>query len=870
MANETFLFGQRIPAVPLEPGAVNDVLVQARAAQLRAAQVSIADLLTVLGRVSRLWANPEHPLRRRAERELPGQIAFSPAMVEEGLKAVVHLCSRRSLEQRMAGELGTPAALDGWVPRPGSRFDLRAVPRGPVLHLAAGNVFVGAVDSLVSGIVTKNANVLKMSHADPLFPVLFLESLQECDPEGLIWPNQAILRWKGGDQAVETPLLTADLTVVFWGGREALAAIQSRIGPGTRLIENGPRYSFAVAEGAVLRCSPPERYLEGLARDVAMWDQQACSSPHVVYVIDTDDEVVFRLMDDLVKPLRNLARTLPLGPLAFDEKVEIRKVRELAVMAEIQGHGRLVCPETFEFSLIFETDPSFKVSCLNRTLFFKRVSSLAALAEQVVPLRSYLQTVGLLIGPDLCEPCEAFLLKAGAKRLTQWGGMHFGCDGAPHEGSYLLSHLVDWVDREHLPDRDSRIQRFLEHVREAPLYAERLTDGDSPMFPRLERLPLLDRQTIYDNSLPHSTGILTRPAREAFVYASGGTTGDPKFVLYANDEWQTTGEILAFIYRMAGITEQDVVGNLFLAGNLWTSFSAATRALEMIGCLNMPIGGGSDLDNIIKYLDLFKVSALVGLPSIIIKLAEELRRRNLRLPVRKILYGGEHLRPEAIEFLKGAFDLDWARSAGYASVDAGPIGFQCPFLPGAVHHVLEEHQCVEILDPETGSPREIPSSGAVSAPGEITATNLYRRLMPVVRYRTGDLGRWVAVDHCPCGFTGGSFELLGRCDDMLVIGGINLMPSDIAPGLAGLSVSPSFQMIGRTQGSKDLLVLRLEAETPSPEAEVLASLQRGSYKIEEALRDGWLTVKIEWFAPGALPHNPRTGKLRVVIDERVS
>ncbi|HOY68081.1 MAG TPA: acyl-CoA reductase [Candidatus Ozemobacteraceae bacterium] len=859
------LFGTETADLTLHGPDVPGLLAAARERAAAAASVPIHRVVEILDRVAGVWADPAHPLRVKAQRELPGIIGFSPEMVSKGLDVVAGLCRHDATEARIYGEIGELAVMDDWVTRVDLGYDLRAVPRGVILHLAAGNVFVGAVDSLLAGILTKNANILKMSHADPLFPRLFMQSLRACDPDGLVWPNQAVVAWKGGDGSVEQPLLGADLTIVFWGGREALAAVRSRIGPGTQLVENGPRYSFAVTDAETVTRNLTDAAVRGLALDLCAWDQQACSSPHVVYVIGRSEKPVLGLMNRLVPHLESLTRDLPPGPLGFDEKVEIRRVRELTTMAEAKGRARLVCPETFGWTLIYEKDPVFKVSCLNRTLFFKAVPSVERLIAEIAPMGAYLQTVGLEVEPARRPGLEEELLRIGAKRLTGFGGMCEGKDGAPHEGSFLLSRLVDWVDREHRGGEDRLIGGLLDALKRSayygPLVAAAEKAGTTPAE-RLAALPLLDRETFYRHSPPLSRAILTGPMTDAYVYASGGTTGEPKFALYSNEEYRIATDVLGFIYATAGLGPEDIVGNLFLAGNLWTSFNVAGRALENIGCLNMPIGGATDYATMIKFLQAFDANAVVGLPSIIIKLAEEVERRGSKLRIRKVLYGGEHLRAPTVEYLKRALGCEFVRSAGYACVDTGPVGYQCPHLGGALHHVLDGYQLVEIIEPETGVVR------TDDQPGEIVATGLTRHLMPVVRYRTGDLGRWADMDECACGFAGRTFELLGRCDDLIVIGGINLMPSDVAPGLATLAVSQNFQIVARQKNARDHLLLRLEAEKPLPDEAVVEALKQGSYKIAETLNDRWLTIEIEWFSPGGLPRNPRTGKIKTVIDER--
>jgi len=857
-----YIFGQQREQNWLNAETAVELLEEARERAAVAAHPDIECILDVLDDVSRAWADPDYHLRRQAEKILPELTSFSAQMIEQGFNAISAICRRENLEKRLKGEFGNLSVLDAGQERPHLDYRLHALPRGVLLHLTAGNVFVGAVDSLISGIITKNVNILKMSRVDTVFPGLFIESIKEHDPAGIIWPNQAAVLWKGGDEAIETPLLNAPLTVIFWGGHDALLSVKARIGASTKLIENGPRYSLAVVEGSRIKKEISPYLVQGLAKDLSLWDQQACSSPHVVYVVGATAQT-HALMEALYDEMVSLSEELPVGSLSFDEKVEIRKVREIARMMQARGEGRLMCPEEFSFSLILEEDPVFRFRVLNRTLFFKTVKTCEQLIEQVRPLSAYLQTVGLYCTPETAQQLGESFFELGAKRITEIGGMSEGHDGAPHDGTFLLRQLVEWVGTEYRATPESRVEHLLSQIYAAPYYRGILDKAGGCGFEHFMRLPLLDRATFYKHSPPASSDILTGPMIDAYVYASGGTTGEPKFTLYSNDEYRLSTDLLAEIFKNAGISREDRVANLFIAGNLWTSFNVSGRALENIGCLQLPIGGGSDIENILKYIRLFNVNAVVGLPSIIINLAEEIAKRKLSIKIEKILYAGEHLRPQTREFLQKAVGAELIRSAGYACVDTGPVGWQCQYLDGSVHHVCDDHSYVEILEPETGQPQADPT-----AAGELVVTNLTRVLMPVVRYRTGDLGRWQAATTCRCGFSGRSFELLGRCDDLLVIGGINLMPVDVAAGLQGLPVSQSFQVVARNVAGKDHLLLRLEAEQPLPDDKIVAALKKGSYKIAESLKDNWMTISIEWFKPGQIPRNERTGKLKPIIDDR--
>lgn len=212
-----YVFGQQVEPAWLTAENVAEILADASDRAVAAAKPDISCILDILDRVSQAWSDPKYHLRRFAAGILPELTSFSPAMIEQGFAVISAICKRQNLEKKLTGELGSLAVLDHGEDKPHLNYLLRAIGRKTLLHLTAGNVFVGAVDSLVSGIISKNANILKMSRVDPVFPNLFIESIKEHDPAGIIWPNQAALIWKGGDLAIENQMLQADLTVVFWG-----------------------------------------------------------------------------------------------------------------------------------------------------------------------------------------------------------------------------------------------------------------------------------------------------------------------------------------------------------------------------------------------------------------------------------------------------------------------------------------------------------------------------------------------------------------------------------------------------------------------------------------------------------------------------
>ncbi|MDQ7822821.1 MAG: acyl-CoA reductase [Candidatus Eremiobacteraeota bacterium] len=872
-----YLFGKEVRSeAPLEEKDITSLVLRALEIKERLRSSPLDRIIAVLDRAGRRWADKSYGPRKKALAMMPLLTGFHPTMVERALETLAALLSRSELEKKVATELGTPGALDRWVRNGPTSVLVKALPLGLVLHVSAGNVFIGGIDSLVHGLLTKNVNILKFSGDDPLFPLLFAESLREVDDEGLVSGSFSLLSFRGGERAVEEALKKACDAVVVWGGEKAVEAYRSDLPLSCELVSYGPKYSLALVTRRGLTLRPLKEICRALALDVAMWEQRACSSPQVLYVEAKPQGAVFlKFLSALEEALARISRELPQGELTMDEEIELLKYRERAVFASLLGEGRAAFPAGgTEYTVIVEHDPAFTCSPLNRCLIVKPYSRWEEVRRALLPVGKRLQTVSFLGTGEELQRVAYDLCALGATRVTGLGRAHIGEKGAPHDGSWQLARLVRWaaIESEELaslvPEEEGSHDRALGellHYAQAhsPYYREKLKDLAWPA------VPFLERSDIYLNSPPKGTGLLTGSLEGASVFASGGSTGAPKFCIYGHGEFDEVAGVLAEVYRIAGITARDVVANLFMAGNLWTSFLAANGALEKIGSVTLPIAGNADLELIISYLDLFRPTALIGLPSVIIQLAEALEKRSRPLELKTILYGGEHLSDEVKEYLRKVFSAGNIMSAGYASVDAGPVGYQCPHCTGSVHHLLTEYQVLEVIDPETGG------TAAPGVTGELVITNLKRRLMPVIRYRTGDAGRLIE-GQCPCGRSDGLFELMGRCDDVVRVGTVSIYPDEIEHHLAAFpAVSHLFQIVAKSAARKDHLVIRVESRLDEAKDQrylagtIRRAILEGHGELAEALREKWLgSLSVEIVPKGSLPRVARTGKIKKVLDLR--
>ena len=848
-----------------------------RARNLSLQTVPIREILDILDRVGRRWRDPDWPLRVQARGQLPDLVGFSPEMIDRGFSELGRLLDRSELENKLRFDLGRSATLDGWVWDKNYEGYLRAAPLGVLTHVSPGNVFLGAADSLVHGILTKNINIVKVSKGDPLFPLLFARSIREADPEGRICRSFAVMTLPAERTEHEEVLRSKSDGIVIWGGAQAVAAWSQGVSNGVKVIPYGPRTSFAmVTELALEELGWDALPIDGLVQDVISWETRACGSPQMLFWPESRRHELPDFMDRIGSKFQEWTLELPPPVRSSEESVELRKELELSKFLALKGRARVLADPELRWSIQVREWEDHHASPLNRTLIVVCYPNTSTLLQWLRPLRSQLQSVGLAATSAEHRHLGLALTDAGVTRITEWGKMWKPKHGSPHDGTYQMRELIRWATIESLPlrfDAEKRLQpippsktkkleRLMEVARErSRYYASVLPRVKLHGANDLSQFPRLDAETLRQNTPPAGDALLTGPLEGAYIFSSGGSTGAPKFSFYSLDEWEDVTDILSAIYQKAGVTKGDTVANLFMAGSLYTSFLAASEALEKLGCSKLPIAGNVEPKTMIDYMEMFKPTVLLGLPSLLIRLAEELERQGKTLNARTVLYGGESLSREARHYLQRILGATTVASAGYASVDAGPIGYQTLDLKVGQHRLIYDHQFLEFLDPETGDPV---GEGEV---GEITVTSLRRRLMPLIRYRTGDLGRWVDSRTW-------IFELKGRIGDRIRVGTADIYPSDIARTLDTVSgAGHVFQMIIRKRNRKDFLELLVERPGDDKhlvEASVVReALLAGLPELKEAETEQWLDgFEVQMMDQGSLIGMTRTGKIKSVVDHR--
>ncbi|KOU30942.1 AMP-dependent synthetase [Streptomyces sp. WM6372] len=422
------------------------------------------------------------------------------------------------------------------------------------------------------------------------------------------------------------------------------------------------------------------------------------------------------------------------------------------------------------------------------------------------------------------------------------------------------------------------VQQFSDLVRFArdrsPFYAELYADLP-PHVSRITDVPVVDQDAFWAANTLNDNRVLTAPLGEAVVFKTGGTTGTPRFSCYTREEWQEF--VTAFGSGMvdAGLRPGHRVADLFYAGELYASFLFILDSLAHAPVANvrLPIGGGAPLESTLATIEDFAADVLAGTPTTLCRLAEHLTSAGRQLPgVEFLFFGGEALFDDQRRLLSAAFPRATPRSLGYASVDGGLLG-----RPAAgagedtrTHRPFAPHTLVEILDETTGEPIREPGR-----PGRVVVTQLYRRLMPVIRYPAGDRAEWTDTE-------GGAFRILGRAEEGVRVGPVSLYWQDVTDAVAEADTDcrvTGMQLVVRRWEGRDGLVLRLATPTAAAgrdtaglevlAEEVVTGLNTARPLYPDSVDAGFVhPLRVEWARHRDLVVNSRSGKLVRVLDER--
>ncbi|MBI5242471.1 MAG: hypothetical protein HY922_02155 [Elusimicrobia bacterium] len=872
-----YVFGEWTDPGPMTPALARRILAEAEARRQALADYPTDKILRLLGRLRESWADPGFGPRKDMLKRLPQETGFSKEMVELGLGELLWILDPDLLERKLDAEaLGAREGWGRWEERTRTLLSWR--PLGVVLEVLAGNVFVGSAGSLIEGLITRNVLILKTPSSEKVFLPAFIDSIKEIDEDRVVSRSIALVSYEAFQADVLSELKKGVDAVAVWGGEEAVRAYRTDLPARARLIVFGPKISLAIATKEGLSREGLASAARKLAADISIWDQNACTAPQACYVEGEREAADFCAA--LAEALEAEARRLPAGAVDTDQAVEIRKLRSVFEVAQARGEGLLLESRSgLDWTVILDRNPELFPSPLHRTIRVIPVKSAKEALAQARPLRGYLQTAGLCAAPAEFPALSRKLGDCGALRILEIGSMASGEIDDPHDGAYDLPQFMSLVVSR-LPEScaeihpldampegeraaliDSRLRRLIDRAKRSKLYGARLQGAEIRGTDDLESLPILTREDMEANMPPAGDGLATGKFSGGYVSRSGGSTGKPKFSLYDERDWEEMMENAARVLAAAGISPGDRLANCMIAGDLYGSFVSFDHINSRIGATTFAFADKVKPESFVMAWRKFALNAIQGVPATLAPLLRAAKKIEPALTIEKVLYAGSPMSPSDKKWIESELRARRVSSVIGAN-DGGQIGFQCAAMSGALHHAIDDFNYLEIVDDDG---RRAPDGET----GRILITSLLKLAYPLIRYDLGDMGR-IVCGECPCGRKGRRFEHLGRSDDVITIGLMNVRHRDFADALSGMPLSAT-QIAARSENGREILVLRAEAEARSEalREEVRRTILDKVSKVGERLEDGNLAaLEIELVAPGSMPRNPRSGKVRNVVDER--
>jgi phenylacetate-CoA ligase len=409
----------------------------------------------------------------------------------------------------------------------------------------------------------------------------------------------------------------------------------------------------------------------------------------------------------------------------------------------------------------------------------------------------------------------------------------------------------------------SRLKSTVEKVyKNVPFYHNRMKElrigpHDIHSLDDVTKLPITRKANLREN---YPFGLFAVPKDEVVrVHASSGTTGKPTVVGYTRRDIETWSDLMARCFVMVGVTQNDVFQNAVNYG-FFTGGLGVHYGIERMGAMAVPSGVGNT-DRQLEIIRDFGVTVMHCTPSYALYLAEVAKASGMldKLKLRIGCFGAEPWSDEARRELEDALNIKAYDSYGLSEMTGPGVAFECQEQNGL--HIWEDCYIVEILDKndEPCAPGEV---------GELVLTSLVKEAMPLIRYHTGDM-TYILDENCSCGRTSRKLHrFLGRADDMLIVRGINVFPSQIEDVLLSMpEVGSYFQVVvDRPRHGLDEITIQVEMMNEVFTGE-LVDLTRIQKKIEGKLKSV-LNVRsnVELVERGSIPRT--AGKSKKVVDLR--
>ncbi|WP_421902560.1 phenylacetate--CoA ligase family protein [Maridesulfovibrio sp.] len=427
------------------------------------------------------------------------------------------------------------------------------------------------------------------------------------------------------------------------------------------------------------------------------------------------------------------------------------------------------------------------------------------------------------------------------------------------------------VDKETMPREEleelqlRRLKQLCERVyANVPFYTNKFKElgiepKDINSLSDLTRLPFTEKQDLR-NHYPFGLFAVSRE-NIVRIHSSSGTTGKATVVGYTKRDIKNWADLMARSFAIAGATPEDSIHNAYGYG-LFTGGLGAHYGAEALGATIIPVSGGGTRRQIMLLKD-FGADVICCTPSYALFLHETGKEMGIdfeKLPLRIGIFGAEPWTESMRRDIENKLKIKALDIYGLSEIMGPGVAMECAEEQNGLH-IMEDHFLPEIINPETGEHVEPGEAG------ELVITTLTKEGIPLIRYRTRDLTR-LNYTACRCGRTFARMQrIMGRSDDMLIIRGVNVFPSQIESILIETEgISPHYQLVVERDGNLDILTVKVEISGASFSDEI-KNLQRLERKIQKTIKEFLgVTARVKLVEPKSIERS--VGKAQRILDLR--
>jgi Acyl-CoA reductase (LuxC) len=408
-------------------------------------------LVRLLSDLAESWLQPDYPFRILALEQGPKATGFSAPTLATGLDAFFRQLTEKNVHALILQDLGHAQRLDSLsATNADAAVQRAAVARGPefIFHIAGGVIPNPVFTNIVLGFLLRAAQFVKCPRGSAFLPRLFAHSLYDADPK--LGACLEIAEWPGGTAHLETPLFHEADCVTATGSDETLEKIRRQVPVKTRFLGYGHRVSFAYVAHEALTGLHPQKIAMRAATDIVAWNQLGCLSPHVIYVENGGGVTAEQFAELLARELAKREQSEPRGELAPESAAAIAAKRAFyEIRAAHSPETRNWFSEnSTAWTVIYEANPRFQLSCLNRFIYVKGVTTLAESLQNADAIRGKVSTVGLAATEDRSAALATELAAWGVTRVCPLGQMQNPPLLWRHDGRPALGDLITWTDVE--------------------------------------------------------------------------------------------------------------------------------------------------------------------------------------------------------------------------------------------------------------------------------------------------------------------------------------------------------------------------------------------------------------------------------------